>query len=351
MPAHHGRGMWGRRTDGLCCDVLDAWFEPSPHARDAAVQAVALLGASPDTESVGLRTAISDVRCVDYNAIALGAGSSEIIYRVLPRLIGGGKVVLLDPTYSEYEYLLRKLNCNIQRVALSRDSDWDIPLASLLEACFDADMLVLVNPNNPTGRVLSLEALSELRKGLPTHAILWIDEAYIDYSERGSTFERIACELRGVYVLKSMSKAYALSGARAAYLICHPEAAAVLREWTPPWIIGTGAQLTAGAAVHDEEYYRPLWRETIALANELAHSLRNLGLVVSTGDINAVLVQSPAGSATKWSEILAESGLYVRTTLGMGDALGDSYVRISVVRREEISRLVAIVSQSLASGG
>jgi histidinol-phosphate/aromatic aminotransferase/cobyric acid decarboxylase-like protein len=270
---------------------------------------------------------------------------------VLPRLVEGGKAVLLDPTYSEYEYLLRNLNCRIHRVALVKDKDWDIPLDSLLEACVDADMLVLVNPNNPTGRVLSLEALSELRKGMPAHAILWIDEAYIDYSERGSTFERIACELRGVYVLKSMSKAYALSGARAAYLICHPEAAAIVREWTPPWIIGTGAQLAAEAALRDEAYYKPLWRETIALAHELARSLRDVGLVVTTGDINAVLVQSSTLGATKWSEVLAESGLYVRTTLGMGGALGDSYVRISVVRREEISRLVAIVSQSLASGG
>jgi histidinol-phosphate/aromatic aminotransferase/cobyric acid decarboxylase-like protein len=76
-----------------------------------------------------------------------------------------------------------------------------------------------------------------------------------------------------------------------------------------------------------------------------------LGLVVTTGDINAVLVQSSTLGATKWSEVLAESGLFVRTTLGMGGALGDSYVRISVVRREETGRLVAIVSQSLASGG
>jgi histidinol-phosphate/aromatic aminotransferase/cobyric acid decarboxylase-like protein len=134
-------------------------------------------------------------------------------------------------------------------------------------------------------------------------------------------------------------------------LICHPEAAAVVREWTPPWIIGTGAQLAAEAALRDEAYYKPLWRETIALAHELARSWRDVGLVVTTGDINAVLVQSSTLGATKWSEVLAESGLYVRTTLGMGGALGDSYVRISVVRREEISRLVAIVSQSLASGG
>jgi threonine-phosphate decarboxylase len=137
--------MWGRHADALCCDVLDAWFEPSPHAKEAAIQAIPLLGVSPDTESRSLRMAISEVRGVDYDAISLGAGSSEIIHRVLPRLVNGGKVLLLDPTYSEYEHVLRNQDCSIKRIALVRENGWEIPIDSISEACLDADMLILVN--------------------------------------------------------------------------------------------------------------------------------------------------------------------------------------------------------------
>lgn len=290
---------------------------------------------SPDIQGRGLIEAIAEARGLDLAAISLGAGSSEIIHRVLPRLAGNGTALLLDPTYSEYAFVLDR----VRRLPLSAADGFRVDLDALISMAQDASLVVLVNPNNPTGQALSRGEVLTLRAAMPAGAVLWVDEAYVDYCPAETSVERDAVSIEGLYVLKSLSKAYALSGVRAAYLVGRSPVV------VPPWIIGTSAQAAARAAVFDEAYYRSRWAETGQMVADFAGLLRAMGLTVFPGEINAVLVESPVRD---WAVRLAEGGLIVRTPEGTGEVLGDRYVRIGLCEPRVWPRIFDIVAATLA---
>lgn len=347
--APHGKGRSAAdRADVISCDVLDAWFDPSPLAIEAFATTGLAMRSSPEVDGQPLVHAISDVRGVPTGCVTLGAGSSEIIHRVLPRLMGAGPAVVLDPTYSEYPFLLEREGLEVRRVPVTAATEFRLSMPALLEVCDGASLAVLVNPNSPTGMALTREQLLQVRGALPAGAVLWVDETYVDLAPPGTSVEQDAARLDGLYVLKSLSKAYALSGIRAAYLVCGPEAATQLQARTPPWIIGTSAMAAAVAAVRDVGYYSAKWAETGSLVASFTASLRAAGLRATSGHLGAVLVEAPAGrTASAWAASLADAGLIVRTPEGMGEALGDRYVRISIVEPALMPRVLEIIRARL----
>lgn len=350
--AAHGKGFFDAlKNKAVCCDVLDAWFDPSPKAIDAFARTGLAMRSSPDLVGDPLKQSISKARSIPIECLTLGAGSSEIIHRVVPKLCGTGPAILLDPTYSEYAHVLQQAGCPIKRFPLSPLDGFQINLNALIEVSSGASLVVLVNPNNPTGRALTREQLLTLRASLSPTTTLWVDEAYVDYCPHDVSVERNACTTERLYVLKSLSKAYALSGLRAAYLVSSVSSSAEFSSATPPWIIGTSAQMAAYAAVEDEAYYAPLWRETNAMVETFAAHVRQLDLEVETGWINAVLVKVPDGcTSSQWATELAKAGLVVRTPIGMGDVLGNSYIRIGLVSPEVWPSVLQSIRSTLNRG-
>jgi len=347
--AQHGKGrLHAGRRHAICCDVLDAWFDPSPRAVEAFASLGLEMRTSPETDGRGLIEAIAEAREIDPNFISLGAGSSEIMYRVLPSLYGEGQAVILDPSYSEYPHLLQRDGREIRRVGLCKSNGFRVALDELIAACAGASLVILVNPNNPTGQALNRLELLELKASLASHAVLWVDEAYVDYCPAGTSVETDACKIEGLYVLKSLSKAYALSGVRAAYLVCAESEALEFVCKTPPWIIGTSAQAAAAAAVSDIEYYKSRWAENAVLLAEFCSDLQSIGLSVYPGWINAVLVAVPPDrTASEWAHCLARNGLIVRTPEGMGEVLFDRFIRIGQTEKSIHKTILKILSMSL----
>jgi histidinol-phosphate/aromatic aminotransferase/cobyric acid decarboxylase-like protein len=347
--AQHGKGrLQADRQRAICCDVLDAWFDPSPSAITAFSGSGLAMRTSPEADGRGLIDAIAEARGIDPECISLGAGSSEIMYRVLSSLYGDGPTVILDPTYSEYPHLLRRDGREIRAVCLSRANGFKVCVEDLITACEGASLVILVNPNNPTGQALTRHEIINLKASLSPSAILWVDEAYIDYCPPGTSVEADACRTEGLYVLKSLSKAYALSGVRAAYLVCPGHISARLKSQTPPWIIGTSAQAASAAAVLDREYNAARWAESAVLLSEFATAFRGLGLTVYSGNLNAVMVEVPAGhTAISWARCLASKGLIVRTPEGMGEALDGKFIRIGLVEKAMHPMIRTIIESSL----
>ena len=124
---------------------------------------------------------------------------------------------------------------------------------------------------------------------MPESTRFWIDEAYLDYVDPCESLESFATASPNVVVCKSMSKVYALSGARAAYLCASAATAAELRRITPPWAVGLVAQIAAVGALREPEYYRGRYAETHALRRDLAEGLEGLGLATLQGEANSVL--------------------------------------------------------------
>ncbi len=343
-----------RRAEVINADVLDAWFDPAPEVLAPLREHLPwLLRTSPPTHAEGLVRVIARERGVPEACVLPAGGSSELIFLALPRwLPPGGRVLLLDPTYGEYAHLLGSvLGARVEGLPLARGEGYRVDPARLAErvARSRPDLLVLVNPNSPTGAHLRREALEPLLGALPAGVRVWIDETYVEYAGPGQSLEAFAAASRDVVVVKSMSKVYALSGVRVAYLVGPPALLAPLRAHLPPWAVGLLAQTAAVAALQDRTWYPARWQETHALRAGLARGLSGLGLEVLPSVTNFVLAHLPdaAPTAAEVARRAARRGLFVRDLTGVGTVLGPRALRLAVKDAATHARMLGLLGACL----
>jgi len=166
----------------------------------------------------------------------------------------------------------------------------------------------------------------------PVQTRVWVDETYIEYAGPGQSLEKFAAKSENVIVCKSMSKVYALSGARAAYLCAAPHQLEQLRAITPPWVVSLPAQVAAVNALRDPQYYLARYRETARLRESLAAGLREMGWEILPGIANFLLCHLPADgpSAAFVTAACRRRDLFVRDAALMGTQLGTHALRIAV---------------------
>lgn len=351
-----------RRGAIVNADVLDAWFDPSPRVLDALRDHLPwLLRTSPPTGCEGMIRAIAKARGVDERSILAGAGSSDLIFLALRQWLSpGSRVLILDPMYGEYAHVLEKvIGCRVDRIKLHAEQGFVLSPERLRVAVARGyDWVILVNPNSPTGRHFDRTELLAILKEFRRTTRFWIDETYIEYAEsaEGSngpqSVERYAAASRHVVVCKSMSKVYALSGVRAAYLCGAAELIDPLRTITPPWAVSLPGQVAAVAALGDTAYYRARWGETHMLREELAADLRSrCGLQSLPGVANFVLCRLPDEGPSAAAVVAAcrSRGVFVRDVGTMGAQLGDRSLRIAVKNRSDNRRIVDAVAAALNS--
>ncbi|MEY2429836.1 MAG: hypothetical protein QOJ40_2721 [Verrucomicrobiota bacterium] len=332
-------------------DVLDAWFPPSPKVLAALQEHLPwLLRTSPPTDCGGLIETIGQARGVARQNILPGAGSSDLIFRALRHwLTPASHVLILDPTYGEYAHMLEQvIGCTVDRLSLSRRNHYAVDLDRLEAAFTDAyDLVVLVNPNSPTGRHVPRVELERLLRLAPARTRVWVDETYVEYAGAAQSLERFAAASENVIVCKSMSKVYALSGARAAYLCAGAHQLEELRAITPPWVLSLPAQVAAVRALQDPEYYAARYAETANLRHQLAEQLDTLGLETIHGIATFNLCHLPPEGRVEATFVkrCRARNLVLRDAGAMGSQLGSHALRIAVKDSETNKEMVTILAE------
>ena len=217
----------------------------------------------------------------------------------------------------------------------------------------DYDVVVLVNPNSPTGRHGPRVELERLLRRVPARTRVWVDETYIEYAGPGESLEKFAAASENVIVCKSMSKVYALSGARVAYLCAGAHQLEELRAITPPWVVSLPAQAAAVGALQDPAYYAWRYAETAVLRGQLAEGLQQLGLEIIPGIANFVLCHLPATGpdAATVVEHCRRRGVFLRDAGAMGSRLGRHTLRIAVKDAPTNLRIVEVLARVIGSAG
>ncbi len=333
----------------ISADVLDAWFPPAPGVlRVLERHLPRLMQTSPPTGCEGLIQAIARARGVQPECILPGAGSSDLIFLALRHwLRPSSRVLILDPTYGEYIHLLEKvIRCRVERLQLSRAANYRVDLEELQSRLTNGyDLVVLVNPNSPTGQNIERTALQHAIVATPKTTRVWIDETYVDYAGPDQSLEAFASGTENVVVCKSMSKTFALSGARVAYLCAGPQQLESLRSISPPWAVSLPAQVAAVHALAEPKYYAQRYRETHELRQDLMSGLCALGWEVIPSVTNFLLCHLPETGPDAATVISRgrEQDLFLRDTSSMGSQLGTRTIRIAVKDRETNSRMLSIL--------
>ncbi|MEU3891605.1 histidinol-phosphate transaminase [Streptomyces sp. NPDC029041] len=338
-----------RRREVVAADVLDAWFPPAPGAREALTgDAGWVARTSPPTGAEGLLAQLAEVRGLPPETLVVGAGSSDLIFRAFGRwLTPTSRVLLMDPGYGEYAHVTeRVIGCRVDRFRLRRDEGWRVDPVRLAAAVADGayDLVVVVNPNNPTGRHAPAAELCEVITGSPARTRWWIDEAYLGYVDPAESLAPFASRDSRVVVCTSMSKTYALSGVRAAYLVADPHTAAELNRWTPPWAVGLPAQLAAVAALRDPAYYAAVLRRTHELRGRLAADLAAVDASVtveeSVANFLTLTLPQDGPSAASLVAQCRRHGVFLRDLSPLSPAYEGRTVRVAVRDTGENARIV-----------
>jgi histidinol-phosphate/aromatic aminotransferase/cobyric acid decarboxylase-like protein len=370
LPCFHGGAFFeaigprfddlDRRAGVINADVLDAWFDPAPGVIEAIRDRLPwLMRTSPPTRAEGLRAEIAEARGVPPECVVVGAASSDLIFRTLPLWLSRrSRALVLDPTYGEYAHVLEHLvGCRVDRLRLRRDDDFELPADRLRKALKRGyDLVVLVNPNNPTGRFTPRETLEFVLADAPAKTCVWVDEAYVDYTNPDGSLERFASRSRNIVVCKTMSKVYALSGLRVGYLCGAPETIGPLRGLTPPWAVGLPAQVAAVQALKDPAYYAERYRQTHVLREALADAIQNatggrLATVASeTNGLLAFLPEDGPPAAAIVASCRAR-GLFLRDPGATSPSLGGHALRLAVKDEATNVRMVAIFADAAREAG
>ena len=227
--------------------------EPLPSVVKVIADAAASVNRYPDNGAVALTEAIADRFAVPPADIAVGCGSVGVTQQLL-EVVGepGTEAVYAWRSFEAYPTLVSLAAADHVRVPLAGEAH-DLP--AMAAAVTERTSLVFVcNPNNPTGTVVSSEALEDFLDRVPEHCLVVLDEAYREYVRDASVPDGIEIYRRrpNVAVLRTFSKAYGLAGLRVGFLVGREPVAGAARKTMLPFSVNSIAQAAAVASLAAE---------------------------------------------------------------------------------------------------
>ena len=309
-------------------------YGPSPEAAAEVARAVgeaaATLNRYPDREFVTLRAALADYLNADGGQgitpeqVWAANGSNEVMLQLLQAFGGPGRVALsFAPTYSMYPEYARD---TVTEWAVGhREADFTLDLDHARGLVEDRrpSVVLLPSPNNPTGTALAPEAIRTLCRAAGD-GIVVVDEAYGEFRRTGtpSALELLP-DHRNLVVTRTMSKAFALAGARLGYLAADPAICDAIRVVRLPYHLSAVTQATALAALRHAPELLGRVDELRVERDATVDWLRARGLEVADSDANFVLFGTFADRHAVWQG-LVDRGVLVRET---GP---DGWLRVSI---------------------
>ena len=189
----------------------------------------------PDPQPETLLQALASLYGVRREQLFVGRGSDEAIDLLVRAFCRAGEdaILIQPPTFGMYAVCARIQNATVIEIPLT--DDFNVDIESLLAAITPATKLVfLCTPNNPSGKSVSRSDMEFLANALVGKALLVIDEAYIEFSDQASAVDLINT-YDHVAVLRTLSKAWALAGARIGSLLANPDVITLIRRIMPPY--------------------------------------------------------------------------------------------------------------------
>lgn len=276
--------------------------------------------------------------------VAMGNGSSALCLQTIQATCAtGDEVVFAWRSFEAYPILTRIAGAEPVQVPLTEDLRHDFP--AMLAAITDRTRLVMVcNPNNPTGTTISAEELDSFLSQVPRDVHVVLDEAYVEYNDAESQPNpaHILQKFPNVAVLRTMSKAYGLAGLRLGYLVGQQDFVEAINKVAIPFGVNALAQ-TAGLASLEPKAQEELAQRT---QETIAQRARVLEFLQSREDIEAIESRAnflwlPLGErASAVETALVDLGVITRCFPGEG-------VRVTCTTAEETDRLLEALDQVL----
>lgn len=346
------------------------WGVPEAVAQEARRRLAQVpLNRYPEATSPRLRGLLGEMWGVSPHNVVVANGGDELLFNLLLAYGGPGRALVnCPPTFSAYA-LYAKLTATQVVDVPRKPGDFSLDDEALLAAAADprVSLVVVTSPNNPTGNLAPVKFVRRLAQA--TSALVLVDEAYAEFCDADASCVGLVGELPNVCVLRTLSKAYALAGARVGYLVCPETVADAMHAVRLPYSVNRMSQCVAETVVELRAEFEPVIAQVCSERARLTQALESLAREIAgragaagaatpfevwSSQANFVMVRvagPSAGlpSADEVHELLAADSILVRNfshTPGLAGCL-----RISVGRPEEDDELIASLRRHLAAAG
>ncbi len=315
---------------------------PSAAALDAATVAAETANRYPDNRSDRLRRALAGELGVGIDNLAVGCGSSGLLQQIVQAFVEPGVSVV---------YPWRSFELYPILVGLAGGSAITVPLvehgfdtAAIVAAVEDSTALVLLaNPNNPTGTLLEKAELEHLVESLPDDVIAVVDAAYHEYTGQGEEMlVTLVSDHPNVIVTRTFSKAHGLAGMRVGWALASEELIGYLHTTQLPFTVNSVAQAAAEAALADTSSLDRHVAECVSERERVSASLSDLGWNAVESRANFVWIDTPG--ATDLAVELERRGVIIRPFAGEG-------IRVTIGSPEENDAFLSAVSELVPQTG
>jgi histidinol-phosphate aminotransferase len=334
----------GVPTDAIQLNANESPYGPSAAAREAMTRAQEIAGRYPGNLEEELAVTLASLHGVTPEQVVLGCGSGEILRMAAAAFLGPGRtLVAAEPTF---EAVLRYAGVTAaEPIAVPLDAAFRHDLSRMAAACDARTGLVYVcNPNNPTGTIVTGEALSAFLGRVPPTATVLLDEAYfhfVDHPAYRSGFELLG-RLPNLVVVRTFSKIYGLAGMRLGYAVGAPDRIAALDRHRLINNANAAVLTAALATIGETEHVARLKRRMNDTRRSLVEALERDGRRVIPSEANFVMFET-GRDVTPLIAALRERKILV----GRRFPSMPTWLRVSVGTPEEIAAFLAALREIL----
>lgn len=308
-----------------------------PHPAIATTNPVAKANLYPDRDNRRVLEALAARLDFEWRHFWVGNGSDDVLDLCLRLFLEPGqRLVVPSPSYSMYPHLARL--SRVAYVPVETDEDFQTSAARILAQ--KPDMVLVCNPNNPTGTLMDPRVVGEILESFDGPVL--VDEAYADFSE--TSVAPLVDTHPNLLVARTLSKAYGLAGLRIGYGIAHPDVAELVRRAKPPFTLNRYCEGVAVNALADPAPVDSVVATVRTQRQRLAKGLQALGFRVWPSHANFLLTLPPIPN-DELRQALKQRGILVR--LYEHEPRLAEHVRFTIGTQDDTDGLLAAVGDVL----
>ncbi|MDD4802829.1 MAG: histidinol-phosphate transaminase [Syntrophomonas sp.] len=317
----------------------------SPQAIQAVKNSVHQMHLYPDSNCYYLKERLASIYDVDITSIIVGNGSDELLKLLAETFLNrGDEIIYAKPSFSEYEFVARIMGAECVEIPL-RNFIYD--LDAILNSITDkTKMIIICNPNNPTGTMVNASQLDSFMAKVPDKVLVVFDEAYCEFAESKDYISGLKYIKAGrnAVVLRTFSKIYGLASLRVGYGITKPAIAQAVEKVTEPFNVNSLAQVAALAALDDREHYQNTWEGNSRGKKYLYSEFEKMGLNYVPTEASFIFVDT-ARDCQEVFQSLLQLGIIIRS----GSPFGyPTFIRVTVGTQAENKRFIWGLQKVLA---
>lgn len=375
----HGGNIYKVFREKNLKEILDYSSNINPYGipeslKSRIIENLEILERYPDPDYVELREKLAHLNKVDMSDIVLGNGATEIIFLFM-KVINPKKILIVSPTFGEYERAVKAvgtsrnsidLSCSddnknienkkieIEYFELKESDDFKLNIGNLkneLEKKYD--LLIICNPNNPTGKFLKLAQTEEILKECNKYDTkLFIDEAFIEFLADGMKESIINTEenKKNLFVIRAFTKFFAIPGLRLGYgMYFDKELEKKISEKKEPWSVNNIAEMAGLTVLDDTEYIEKTLKWIVEEKIYMYEKLNEIsGIKVYETEVNFITGKideklfSEGLNVKVLREKMLEQGILIRNASNF-KFLDERFFRLAIKDRESNKRVIEVL--------